>query len=381
VNLFRSIIRCNQFDMIHVTPKAGQLYFTVDSRLLFKDNGPNLEQRLRFNAVILNTDFERTTTIRPEVGRFYYVDETNSLWLFDTRWILKVGNTTSFNAFSTYNTLSPVINMDESITNATGDRIIDNNGLLSDGSVVIRDTNRIIRGRLNANTVYNELQFNSYLDNGFVFVPMANLPYDDLTSSFGSLRLTNSKTPNDSNGFDIQGESYYYGEWNNFGQMYIVLRDELSPIYPDETPINNKEIIKSFITTRKTEIIDGNSQVIVTYLTIRPISTNQGIIQIISLYNENLNSVIMNDMGELIFTNNGSLLDNTTITCDRSLRIDDNVHIAEYVLEQYGVTLTLKKDDTGETAIVPDIWFDNSHPTLINTKRWLKKRVLTEDDL
>ena len=83
--MFKEIIKCTQYDLMRAKAKVGQMYFVTDSRLLYKDNSNSIAQRLVFNAVILHTESERINSIKPVIGKFYYVEETNSLWLFDTR--------------------------------------------------------------------------------------------------------------------------------------------------------------------------------------------------------------------------------------------------------------------------------------------------------
>ena len=67
------------YDLMRTKPKIGQLYFLTDSRVLYKDFGNDLSQRLRFNAIVLYSDNDRQFNVRPEPGKFYYVEESNSL--------------------------------------------------------------------------------------------------------------------------------------------------------------------------------------------------------------------------------------------------------------------------------------------------------------
>jgi len=382
-----SILKCVQYDMIILKPKIGQLYFCVDSQSLYKDFGPNKEQRLRFNAIILNSDNERVNSVRPELGKFYYVIETNSLWLYDTRWLLKIGDKSKYNTYSyDKEVLSPVINIDSSITNSSGDKIIDNNGLLGNGSVVIRDENRIARGIIKSDNIYKQIRINSYQDDGLLFIPNAHLPYNDLSTSLGALHLTVTKEDNtihQLNGtLTTTGEAFYYGDWNNYGDMYIVKKENnVNTIFPDYTPLNNKEIVKTYIVCQKMVEIDNEFKLVKTYILIRPLTTTQAVIQIISLYNENATSVVMNDLGELIYTNSGDLLENNIFTCSRVLSIDGDIHIAKYILTEYNDNIILKESITIQEPSIPLLWTESGKPESISNFRWIKKRILTEDDL
>ena len=229
------------------------MYYCTDSRILYKDHGPAIQNRLRFNATILQTDNQRVNDIKPTVGKFYYVIESNSLWLFDTRWVLKIGDNTAYNTYGieysqTYNGqyYTPVINTDTSISGIYGDKIIDNNGLLGDGSVVIRDTNRINRGQISADNVYQQLVVESKLDNGFLFIPNGHMPYKDLSTSFGALHLTvDKKLVDELNDYsEFQGCAHYYGTWHNYGDMYVIEKNKYPMVKANFTPSVNSQIFK-----------------------------------------------------------------------------------------------------------------------------------------
>ena len=377
------IIKCVQSDLIYTKPKAGQIYFVTNSRALYKDYGNAIEQRMRFNAIILNTENERVNRIKPEIGKFYYIEETNSLWMFDTRWNLKIGNYASYNSFSYYDgTLSPVINTDTTITNEQGDAIIDNNGLLGDGSVVVRDTNRIIKGNLAVDDYRQQIHIKSYLDDGILFIPNAHLPYADLTSSYGALHLTVDKDlSKDTDNINMVGNAYYYGDWNNYGDMYIIEK-EYSNTSLDYLPVNNKEVVKTYLECAigTDEADETKGGIIKTYAVIRPLTEDEAMIHIIRTLDD-VSSVVQNDMGELIFTNYGELMENVTFSCTRKTYSEGNYNVIEYVLDNYSSSIIFKYNKTETLISVPEEWSDSGYCETWETKLWIKKKILTDVDI
>lgn len=377
--MFNTIIKCSQYDLMRAKAKMGQMYFVTDSRILYKDNGNNIEQRLIFNAVILHTDAERLNSVKPTVGKFYYVEETNALWLFDTRWVLKIGNTVAYNTYYAGNYVSPVINVESTITGSSGDKIIDNNGLLGDGSLVIRDINRIVRGTEKANLTYNRLELTSYLDDGFLFIPNAHLPYNDLSKSLGALHLTVEKNDvNTITNLQLNGAAHYYGTWNNYGNMYLIQKDE-SRVTPDYIPDNECEIVKFYVTSTK-ETPDG---LVTNHIVLRPISESTAAFHIISILDENSKSVVQNDMGELIYTGDGSILENISYECTREILKDNNKYACRYILDTHGeiITISQAKTSTLYEITMPDRWIDENQHVTAYSNKWFKDKVLTYRDV
>ena len=378
--MFKDIIKCTQYDLLRAKAKAGQMYFVTDSRVLYKDNGNSTAQRLRFNAVILHTDAERLNSIKPTIGKFYYVEETNSLWLFDTRWVLKIGNTMAYNTYYAGDYVSPVINVETSISGPTGDVIIDNNGLLGDGSVVIRDINRITRAVEKSNLTYNRIELKSYLDDGFLFIPNAHLPYNDLSTSLGALHLTVEKNEiNNATNLDLNGAAHYYGTWNNYGNMYLIQKDNDGIIPADYVPINEYELVKFYITSIK----QGDEGLITNHIIIRPISDSLAIFQIVSILDENSSSVVQNDMGELIFTNSGAVIENVMYECTRRIMTNDDEYKCEYILDTHGVIITISqsKNSMLYDVTLPSMWTDNNEANSIRSDKWIKDKVLTNSEI
>lgn len=379
----KTIIKCMNYDLMRAKPKLGQIYFLTDSRVLYKDYGNDVSQRLRFNANVLYSENDRQFNIRPETGKFYYVEDSNSLWLYDTRWVLKIGDNNQYNTYTNIGgTLSPVINTNETISNTNGDKIIDNNGLLGNGSIVIRDINRISQGIIESDNMDNYLVYKSFKENGMLFLPDARLPYNDLSTSLGALHLTVDHIESN-DGIDLKGNAYYYGDWNNAGNIYSIKKINVNNIYPDYNPSSDLEMLKYYIECSKTntESIDNSSKNIKTYFSIRPISNHSAYIHIISFYDDKSNSVVKNDIGELIFTNNNELITNEIIECVRMTSIEKKKHISKYILDKYDDTIIIEQEENNiMKCIISDLWLDKDKEAKLSMDMWKKYKVLTSEE-
>lgn len=392
-----TIKRCNQYDLFNIDASIGQIYFCTDTKVLFKDYGTTKESRERFNANILYTEDERLKDIRPVIGKYYYVEESNCLYFFDTRWQLKIGDNSKYNSYSLDNNyLSPVINEDISITNKYGDKIIDNNGLLGNGAVCIRDTNRIIKGVMSVNDSTQELKISSYLNNGLLFIPNAHLPYNDLSTSYGALHLTVDSNLDLS---DNSGQAHYYGNWNNYGDMYIIKSIEKNDdIYlTNELNNFNNQLIKLIISCNK---VNENDENIKTYFNIRitnKIKNNINaqfnmIAEIISVKeDDNEANSIINDNGEIIYSSsslvnyeiiNGFLYYNET-TSGNNIKFDFYFKNENISTNNPDISILESTDDNHEKYInsINKIYYDSNKNTNLNIYKYNKDKVITQNDL
>lgn len=377
--MLREIIKCMTYDLMRAKPKTGQIYFLTDSRILYKDFGNDLAQRLRFNAVVLYSDNDRLYNVRPETGKYYYVEESNSLWLFDTRWVIKIGNEIGYNTYTNVGgTLSGVIYNDESITGINGDKIIDNNGLLGNGSIVVRDNNRMAQGLIEADALNSYLVYKSFKQNGMLFLPDASLPYNDLSTSLGALHLTIEHYETDDD-LKLKGNAYYYGDWNNAGEMYVIKKASTNDILPDYNPSNDTELIKYYVESLKGEA--NTDKTIKTYMSIRPISSRAAYIHILQFYDDSVNSVVKNDLGELIFTNMSELLLDETLECTRESYIEKKKHISKYILDKYDDEIIIEREASGVTyCVLSEQWCDKDNDPKISVDMWKKHRVMTTEE-
>lgn len=125
---------------------------------------------------MISTEINRVYNTRPVNGNLYYVWETNELWTFSSnKWQILIGNTRTSSGY--YYTDG------HTLDGTNDDTVIDNNGLLKDGSVVIRDDNRIIKGKLYVDRTNNNLVISSFLGGGIRLLPNGS------QNSLGSLLI------------------------------------------------------------------------------------------------------------------------------------------------------------------------------------------------
>jgi hypothetical protein len=116
---------------------------------------------------------------------------------------------------------------------------------------------------------------------------------------------------------------------------------------------------------------------------LRPISNSSAIFQILSILDENESSVVHNDMGELIFTNNRDTIDNMTYECTRRICTNTNEYKCEYILDLHGETITISqpKNSTIYEVKLPETWTDKDSKIITTSDKWVKDKVLTYNEL
>ena len=103
---------------------------------------------------------------------------------------------------------------------------------------------------------------------------------------------------------------------------------------------------------------------------------------IISFYDDKSNSVVKNDIGELIFTNNNELITNEIIECVRMTSIEKKKHISKYILDKYDDTIIIEQEENNiMKCIISDLWLDKDKEAKLSIDMWKKFRVLTTEDL
>ena len=133
------IYKLTAYDLKCTKIQNGNYYVTTDTKQVFTDtNGV----RLPLTTVMIATERERINNVSPRNNARYYVWETNTLWSYNNAWIVIEGNVSASpnGYYYVNNAITP--------TAEDVNQVIDNNGLLKDGSVVIRDPNRVIKGKL-----------------------------------------------------------------------------------------------------------------------------------------------------------------------------------------------------------------------------------------
>ena len=162
------IYRMTEFDQLRTAIKEGNMYICTDSLQMYYDESAVKRSKYVYTGIKTINDLMYNTS--PSYGVSYYCWEDNSLWLWLNKWITLYADTNYPSAYiyTTYPTkeepgqLNSVFNINN---------VLDNNGLLQDGSVVIRDGHRIIKGKLFVNEENDNLTFSSFLGGGIRLLP------------------------------------------------------------------------------------------------------------------------------------------------------------------------------------------------------------------
>ena len=191
------IIRLNNYDLLGTKCKQYQMYMCLDTLQLWYDESDS--KRVLYGYTGVDTVNDLQNKLIPDLGTTYYCWESNSLWLWMNRWVCIYSDNKYPSAYRTDNDYIQSVYIDDE--NPT---IVDNNGLLRDGSVVIRDANRIIKGRMYVSDTHDNLIFSSFLGGGIRMLPNGSFASD------GELYI------------DDDGKSFIRAEWtakNN--EMYV----------------------------------------------------------------------------------------------------------------------------------------------------------------
>ena len=158
------IIRLNNYDLLGTKCVKYQMYMCLDTLQLWYDESDS--KRVLYGYTGVDTVNDLQNKLIPDLGTTYYCWESNSLWLWMNRWICIYSDNKYPSAYRTDSDYIQTVYIDDE--NPT---IVDNNGLLRDGSVVIRDANRIIKGRMYVSDTHDNLVFSSFLGGGIRMLP------------------------------------------------------------------------------------------------------------------------------------------------------------------------------------------------------------------
>lgn len=159
------IIRMNEFDLLRTSIVPGNMYMCLDTQKLYYDETASKRVPYFYNSVKTINDL--LYNITPSSGSTYYCWEDNSLWLWMNKWIALYSTTTYPSAY-VYDSNR---NIDEVYRYDQPNIPADDNGLLKDGSVVVRDRNRIIKGKIYINDSNDNMTVASFLGGGIRFLP------------------------------------------------------------------------------------------------------------------------------------------------------------------------------------------------------------------
>ena len=168
------IYKMTEFDLARTSYTPGNMYICLDSYKLYYDETKS--RRVTYDYVSVSTVNDLRHNITPDYGKTYYCWEDNSLWLWMNKWVTLWSDSTYPSAYVyddwSGGNLSEVYRHDQPLLSA------DDNGLLHDGSVVVRDTNRIIKGRIYVDSGNDNFIISSYLGGGLRFLPNGQMTTD-----------------------------------------------------------------------------------------------------------------------------------------------------------------------------------------------------------
>ena len=174
------IYKMTEFDMLRTAIEKNSMYICVDSLKMYYDSGETEDSRGLYNYVSVGTLNDLFNKITPDYGKSYYCWEDNSLWVWVNKWEALYNQTTYPSAYN-YNEIPSSNNpqvMTEIYRYDMPNMPADDNGLLKDGSVVVRDRNRIIKGKIYVEDSNNNFVFSSFLGGGMRFLPNGKMSTD-----------------------------------------------------------------------------------------------------------------------------------------------------------------------------------------------------------
>lgn len=172
------ITRITEFDLLRTKVKKNNMYICIDSKKMYYDiSDDQITGRTLYQYTGVKTINDILYTITPTTTTVYYCWEDNSLWLWNNKWITLYTDTTYPSAYryddidilTGKGILSPVYRNDQPYM------LADDNGLLKDGSVVVRDRQRIIKSKLYINDNNDNLVISSFLGGGIRLLPNGHL--------------------------------------------------------------------------------------------------------------------------------------------------------------------------------------------------------------
>lgn len=209
------IYRMNEFDLLTTNKKLGNMYMCLDTQRLYYDETDN--KRVVYGYTGVNTLNDMFYYITPAYGTTYYCWEDNSLWLWNNKWVSLYTDASypSAYVYDDNRNIMDIYNGDQPYT------VLDNNGLLKDGSVVIRDVNRIVKGKIYIEESNDNMTISSFLGGGIRILPNGKMSSDD------ELLLGDN------------GKSYLRSEFHNKNNQMFVDYSEIPEDDPSEYPNDN----------------------------------------------------------------------------------------------------------------------------------------------
>ena len=176
----KRIMRVTEYDLLRIKVSMGNMYMCQDTMKLYYDQGNASTDRVLYNYISVKTINDLNNNITPILNYVYYCWEDNSLWVWLNKWVCLYSDTTYPSAYS-YDDVpssSNPQNINAVYRYDMPNMPADDNGLLKDGSVVIRDINRLIKGKIYINDNNDNLTISSFLGGGIRFLPNGKMLSD-----------------------------------------------------------------------------------------------------------------------------------------------------------------------------------------------------------
>lgn len=176
----KRIVRINEYDLLRIKVSMGNMYMCQDSMKLYYDQGDSATDRVLYGYISVKTINDLKNKLSPVFGTVYYCWENNSLWLWNNKWECLYSDSTYPSAYNYEDVPSPSDpqSLEAIYRYGMPNAPADDNGLLKDGSVCVRDINRLIKGRIYIAEDNDNFVISSYLGGGIRFLPNGKMSTD-----------------------------------------------------------------------------------------------------------------------------------------------------------------------------------------------------------
>ena len=176
----KRILKVTEYDLLRIKVSMGNMYMCQDTMKLYFDQGNSSTDRVLYNYISVRTVNDLQKNVNPILNYVYYCWEDNSLWVWLNKWVCLYSDSTYPSAYVYEDTpsASNPQNLNSVYRYDMPNMPADDNGLLKDGSVVIRDINRLIKGKIYIEDNNDNLIISSYLGGGIRFLPNGKMLSD-----------------------------------------------------------------------------------------------------------------------------------------------------------------------------------------------------------
>lgn len=234
------IYKLTEFDLLRTSITEGNMYMCTDSYKLYYDQTNSERVTYEYTGVKTINDLQHNIT--PSYGVTYYCWEDNSLWVWLNKLIVLWSDYTYPSAYIYDNWVDNKGDIRGIYRYDQPGAPADDNGLLKDGSVVVRDRNRLIKGKIYVDDNNDNLVISSFLGGGVRLLP------NGLNDSYAELYLNDDP------------EEYSY-----IRSQFRILNNEVYVDYTEKPEEDNNEYKTN---EHKYKLLHtGNTKYISTYTT------------------------------------------------------------------------------------------------------------------